>query len=141
MIPMDDLLAACIDLILWSTLRRNLACCLGIGHAVTMPVGRKERLACGRSRSLFFLLTSITLILLLSSPSLLPPHTSRAPTTEWRGQSEINMLLGVETNDEGWNVDDLLSDPTRTRSRSGSSLSYRSNQTYRMCLCLIKTLA
>jgi hypothetical protein len=57
---------------------------------------------------LFFLITSI-IILLLGGLGLLPPDATRATSTEWRGQGEVNVLLRVETDNEGGNVDDLLS--------------------------------
>lgn len=59
---------------------------------------------------LLFLLTTITFILLLRSPSLLPPHTPWTPSSKWRSKSKVYMLLGVETDNEGRDVDDLLSD-------------------------------
>ena len=59
---------------------------------------------------LFFLLfTTIAIILLLSSPSLLSPHTTRTAPSEWRSKSKIDMLLGVETDNERGNVDNLFS--------------------------------
>jgi hypothetical protein len=58
---------------------------------------------------LFLFITSIV-ILLLSGLGLLPPDATRASSTEWRGKGEVNVLLGVETDDERGDVDDLLSD-------------------------------
>lgn len=49
-------------------------------------------------------------ILLLCRLGLLSADTTWTSTTEWRGKGEVNVLLGVETDDEGWDVDDLLSD-------------------------------
>lgn len=51
--------------------------------------------------------------LALSGLGLLSPHTAWTPATEWRGKGEVNVLLGVETNDEGWDVDDLLADAVK----------------------------
>jgi hypothetical protein len=60
---------------------------------------------------LLFLLSLITTVLLsLCSLGLLSPHTTWTPATERRGEREVDVLLGVETDDEGWNVDDLLAD-------------------------------
>ncbi len=52
--------------------------------------------------NLLFLVTTlfITLILLLRRSGLLSPDTARSPSTEWRSQGEIDMLLGIQTNDE-----------------------------------------
>ena len=50
----------------------------------------------------------ISIILLLSSLSLLSPDTTRTSTTKWRAEGEIDVLLGIETNDEGGNINDLL---------------------------------
>jgi hypothetical protein len=63
---------------------------------------------------LFLLVTAI--LLLLGGLGLLSPHATRAPTTVWRCKSKVDMFLGVKTDDEGWNVDDLLSDTTKTKS-------------------------
>lgn len=46
----------------------------------------------------------------LSSLGLLSADTAGSATTEGRGESEVDVLLGVETDDEGWDVDDLLAD-------------------------------
>ncbi len=56
---------------------------------------------------LFFLLL---VILLLGSLGLLSSDTTRAATPEGRGQGEVNVLLGVQTDDERWDVDNLLAD-------------------------------
>lgn len=56
---------------------------------------------------LFLLLFIITL---LSGLGLLAADTSGTSTTEWRGESEVDVLLGVEADNEGGNVDDLLAD-------------------------------
>jgi hypothetical protein len=58
-----------------------------------------------------FLLFLLTLVFTtLGGLGLLAADTSRTATTEGRGESEVNVLLGVETDHEGWNVDDLLAD-------------------------------
>ena len=57
---------------------------------------------------LLVLLTGIVITTLLGGLGLLPPHTAGATATEWRGQGEVDVLLGVEADDEGGNVDDLL---------------------------------
>lgn len=59
---------------------------------------------------LFFLLLSFLCTTTLSSASLLPPDTARAATTERRGEGEVNVLLGVQTDHVGRHVDDLLAD-------------------------------
>jgi hypothetical protein len=57
---------------------------------------------------IILILRIITSILLLSRLGLLSPNTTRTSTTEGRAESEIDVLLGIETNNEGRNVDDLL---------------------------------
>ncbi len=60
---------------------------------------------------LLFLLSIVTTLLLgLGSLGLLPPDTAGTPSTEGRREREIDVLLGVEADDEGWDVDDLLAD-------------------------------
>ena len=59
---------------------------------------------------LLLILLTLVIILLLSSFGLLPPDTAGTPATKWRSQSEIDVLLRVETDNERWNVDDLLAD-------------------------------
>lgn len=59
---------------------------------------------------LLVVLLLLSIILLLGGLSLLSPDTTRAATTEGRGEGEVNVLLGVETDDEGGDVDDLLAD-------------------------------
>lgn len=46
----------------------------------------------------------------LGSLGLLSADTAGSATAEGRGESEVNVLLRVETDDEGGNVDDLLAD-------------------------------
>lgn len=63
------------------------------------------------SRNLLFILLSIiTTVLLLRSLRLLATDTTWAATTEWRVQSEVDVLLGVEADNERWNIDNLLAD-------------------------------
>lgn len=58
-----------------------------------------------------FLLFILTLIVTtLGSLGLLAAKTSRAATTEGRGESEVNVLLGVKADHVRGNVDDLLAD-------------------------------
>lgn len=59
---------------------------------------------------LFILLSIITTVLLLRSLRLLATDTAWAATAEWRVQSEVDVLLGVEADNERWNIDDLLAD-------------------------------
>lgn len=51
-----------------------------------------------------------------SSPTLallgiLPLHTAWAATPIWRAQGEVNVLLGIQADNEGRDVHHLLSDP------------------------------
>lgn len=74
------------------------------------PVNRKCSLA-GASRLLFLLLaTLLAVTLALGGLGLLSPNTTWAASTKWRGKGEVDVLLGVETDDERWDVDDLLAD-------------------------------
>lgn len=72
-----------------------------------------RRCLCCRNRSrthlLLFLITSVV-ILLLRRLGLLSSDTARSSFTEGRGERKVNVLLGVKTDDERWNVDDLLAD-------------------------------
>jgi hypothetical protein len=58
-------------------------------------------------KSLLFLLLVSTFLLLGSSGSALTLYATRTSTTVWRGESKVNVLLGVETNDKGRHVDNL----------------------------------
>jgi hypothetical protein len=46
----------------------------------------------------------------LSSLGLLSAHTTGTSTAEGRGKGEVDVLLGVKTDNERGNVDDLLAD-------------------------------
>lgn len=64
-------------------------------------------LFCMSNRLLLLFLTTF-LTTTLSSLSLLPADTTRTTTTEGRGESEVNVLLRVETDHVRGDVDDLL---------------------------------
>lgn len=57
-----------------------------------------------------FLIFLLLLLTTLSGLGLLSADTAGSAATEGRSESEVNVLLGVETDDEGGNVDDLLAD-------------------------------
>lgn len=59
-------------------------------------------------KHLLFLLLLTIVTATLSGLGLLSADTARTATTEGRGQGEVNVLLGVQTDDEGRHVDDLL---------------------------------
>jgi hypothetical protein len=63
---------------------------------------------------LFVLLTGVVITTLLGGLGLLPPHATRATASEWRGQSKVDVLLRVETDHEGGDVDDLLADAVKS---------------------------
>lgn len=65
-----------------------------------------------RANRLLLLLLGIvtTSVLAGGSGGLLSPHTTWASTTKWRGEGEVDVLLRVETDNERWDVDNLLSD-------------------------------
>ena len=52
----------------------------------------------------------LTLLAVSSSLGLLSADTAGTARAEGRVESEVNVLLGVETDDERRNVDDLLAD-------------------------------
>jgi hypothetical protein len=62
---------------------------------------------------LLVLLGRIIVTTLLGGLGLLPPYTTRTAAAEWRGQSKVNVLLGVEADHEGRNVDDLLANTVK----------------------------
>ena len=47
-------------------------------------------------------------VLLRSCSLALPLDTTGAASTVWRGESKVDVFLGVETDDEGGDVDSLL---------------------------------
>ena len=59
---------------------------------------------------LFLLTTLITIFLALRSLGLLSPDTAWTTTPKRRGEGKVDMLLRIETDDERWDVDNLLSD-------------------------------
>jgi hypothetical protein len=59
---------------------------------------------------LFLIIILSIVILLLGCLGLLSANTTWAATSEWRAKGEVDVLLGIETNNERWDVDDLLSD-------------------------------
>jgi hypothetical protein len=59
---------------------------------------------------LLVILLLLVAVALLGGLGLLPPDAAGAAATERRGQGKVNVLLGVETDDEGGHVDDLLAD-------------------------------
>lgn len=69
------------------------------------------RLRLTRHDLLLLLLAGIIAVTLaLSGLGLLSPDTTWTTSTERRGEGEVDVLLGIETDDERWNVDDLLAD-------------------------------
>jgi hypothetical protein len=70
-------------------------------------------LVCPKRKRPFHLLVILLLLstlTLLSGLGLLPADTAGAASTEGRGESKVDVLLGVKTDDERGNVDDLLAD-------------------------------
>jgi hypothetical protein len=61
------------------------------------------------SNNLLLVLLLLT-VTSLSGLGLLSADTAGATATEGRGEGEVNVLLGVETDDERGHVDDLLAD-------------------------------
>jgi hypothetical protein len=61
-------------------------------------------------RNLLVILLLLVAITLLGSLGLLSANATGATAAKRRGQSEVNVLLGVETDDERGHVDNLLAD-------------------------------
>ena len=62
------------------------------------------------AHDLLLLLLLVTTLLGLSSLGLLSAHATGASATEGRGKGEVDVLLGVKTDNERGDVDDLLAD-------------------------------
>jgi hypothetical protein len=77
-------------------------------HAIAISVPCVNALSFFRYLLLILFLI-VTTVFLLGSLGLLAANTTWTTTTEWRAESEIDVLLGIETDDERWDVDDLLS--------------------------------
>jgi hypothetical protein len=60
--------------------------------------------------NLFVILLLAIITLGFGGLGLLSAVAAWPATTKWRGQSKVDVLLGVETNDEGRHIDDLLAD-------------------------------
>lgn len=69
---------------------------------------------------LFLLLGVIATLLLFRGLGLLSPDTAGTPTTERRGEGEVDVLLRVETDDERRNVHNLLADAASEVSTTSS---------------------
>jgi hypothetical protein len=64
-----------------------------------------------RENNLLLILLGLLVTVTTSGGSgLLAAHTTGAATTEGRSEGEVNVLLGVKTDHERGNVDDLLAD-------------------------------
>lgn len=75
------------------------------------PFSQAEERHVWSSYLLLVLITGIiTTLLGFGGSGLLSPDAARATSTKGRSESEINVLLRVETDDERRNVDDLLAD-------------------------------
>lgn len=61
-------------------------------------------------RHLFVILFLLLSITALGGLGLLSADTAGATATEWRSEGEVDVLLGVETDDERRDVHDLLAD-------------------------------
>merc|ERR1719265_1849802 len=52
----------------------------------------------------------VFLVLATASCGLLAAHTARAPTPEWGGEGEVDVLLRIDAHEERWDIADLLPD-------------------------------
>ena len=78
-----------------------------------------------KSTCLLLVLLVATLLLLGSCSLTLALDTARATSAVWRRKSEVDVLLGIKTNDERWNIDDLLANTVqRTWSTQISELNW-----------------
>ncbi|KAL2273466.1 hypothetical protein FJTKL_04529 [Diaporthe vaccinii] len=77
-------------------------------NAFLFSFRRRETLVGECGYNLLLLLLLGVAAATLGGLGLLPSDTAGAATTEGRGQREIDVLLGVETDDERGHVDDLL---------------------------------
>ena len=59
------------------------------------------------SASRLILVASSVISASFSLLGVLPLDTSRSATSEWRLEGEVNVLLGVQTDNEGRDVDNL----------------------------------
>jgi hypothetical protein len=73
------------------------------------------------ANDLLLLLLLVTTLLGLSSLGLLSAHATGASATEGRGKGEVDVLLGVKTDNERGDVDDLLADADWCVSRDRES--------------------
>jgi hypothetical protein len=77
----------------------------------------------GRANDLLLLLLLVTTSLLgLGGLGLLSANTAGTTATEGRGQGEVDVLLGVEADDERGDVDDLLADTDVTLADEDTSV-------------------
>ena len=82
-----------------------------------MPAWNTSRIKRERTIKLQHLLVVLgllvaTILLLGGSGSALALDTAGAASAVWRSESKVDVLLGVETDDERGDVDDLLADAT-----------------------------
>ena len=70
-----------------------------------------------KSTCLLLVLLVATLLLLRSSSLALALDTTGATSAIWRGEGEVDVLLGLETNDERGDVDNLLANTVIRRSQ------------------------
>lgn len=63
-----------------------------------------------RTRNLLLVLIIAGVLTTLGGLGLLSADTAGTATAKWRGKGEVDVLLGVETDDERGDVDDLLAD-------------------------------
>lgn len=89
--------------------QQNLATLAQVLFVFLLPKGSSRVVVSCRKHLLFLLLLTIVTAT-LSGLGLLSADTAGAAATEGRGQGEVNVLLGVETDNEGGHVDDLLAD-------------------------------
>ena len=75
-------------------------------------------------QNLLLILLTVALLLLGGGSSTLALNATSAASAVWRSESEVNVLLGVETNNERRYVDDLLANAVRTTDVSNGTLAW-----------------
>ena len=74
-----------------------------------------------KSTCLLLVLLVATLLLLRSSSLALALDTTGTTSAIWRGEGEVDVLLGLETDDERGNVDNLLANTVIRRSQEAEN--------------------
>lgn len=85
---------------------------LELSRWLPSTLSSESNISLGANRSLFFFFSTLitAFLLLLRCLSLLPTYTTRTATSKWTGEGKVDMFLRVKTDDEGWDIHNLLAD-------------------------------